>query len=108
MRLPTVIFGNMASVTCLFCKTEIRLSQFFYSPSKPFCVNCGWNLDRAKGELGKKARDTWILGGIFVFFLVDFCIIAVRQGTFMPRSVSPWYLTFFFRTREQLLDNEAC
>ena len=72
----------MASVTCLFCKTEIRLSQFFYSPSKPFCVNCGWNLDRAKGELGKKARDTWILGGIFVFFLVDFCIIAVRQRDF--------------------------
>jgi NADH:ubiquinone oxidoreductase subunit 6 (subunit J) len=72
----------MASVTCPFCGTEAKLRQFFCFPIKPFCTNCGWNLDRAQNELGKKARDTWIVGGIFVFFLVAVCTIAARQREF--------------------------
>jgi len=64
----------MAIVTCPLCGSPVRLRQFFDRGNKPFCSQCGWNLDRAEAALGEtrstlKFMIVAVLGvGVFAAF----------------------------------------
>jgi hypothetical protein len=59
----------MSNITCPLCGSPIKQRGFF-GRGKPFCVHCGWNLERAESSLKEKARASQ-------FILVAFVIMAV-------------------------------
>ncbi|MGB8495640.1 MAG: hypothetical protein WCE53_14660 [Candidatus Acidiferrum sp.] len=59
----------MSNITCPLCGSPIKQRGFF-GQGKPFCVQCGWNLERAESSLKEKAR-------VSQFILVAFAIIAI-------------------------------
>lgn len=80
----------MASVTCPFCGTKIHHQQFWVPANKPFCSNCGWNLNRAKydvQEKGKMARNLLIVSGIAVAVTAAMAIGKDNFPGFLPLPV---------------------
>lgn len=59
----------MTYITCPLCGSPIKQRGFF-GQGKPFCVQCGWNLERAETSLKEKAR-------VPLFILVAFAIMAI-------------------------------
>jgi hypothetical protein len=59
----------MSNITCPLCGSPIKQRGFF-GQGKPFCVQCGWNLERAESSLREKAR-------VPQFILVAFAIMAI-------------------------------
>jgi hypothetical protein len=59
----------MSNITCPLCGSHIKQWGFF-GQGKPFCVQCGWNLERAATSLREKAR-------VPLFILVAFAIMAI-------------------------------
>jgi hypothetical protein len=55
------ILFDMASVVCPFCGTKIHHQQFWVTANKPFCSNCGWNLNRAQHHIQEKAKTVRFL-----------------------------------------------
>lgn len=45
----------MSSITCPRCGSPIQVRGVFAGASKPFCAQCGWNLDRAEAALAGKS-----------------------------------------------------
>jgi len=59
----------MSNINCPLCGSPIKQRGFF-GQGKPFCVQCGWNLERAETSLKEKAR-------VPLFILVAFAIMAI-------------------------------
>jgi uncharacterized protein (DUF983 family) len=59
----------MSNITCPLCGSPIKQRGFF-GQGKPFCVQCGWNLERAESSLKEKSRASQ-------FILVAFAIMAI-------------------------------
>jgi uncharacterized protein (DUF983 family) len=59
----------MRNITCPLCGSPIKQRGFF-GQGKPFCVQCGWNLERAESSLKEKSRASQ-------FILVAFAIMAI-------------------------------
>ncbi len=59
----------MTTITCPLCGSPITQRGFF-GQGKPFCVQCGWNLERAESSLKEKARASQ-------FILAAFAIMAI-------------------------------
>ncbi len=59
----------MSNITCPLCGSPIPRRGFF-GQGKPFCVQCGWNLERAESSLKEKSR-------VPLFIFVAFAIMAV-------------------------------
>ena len=59
----------MSNITCPLCGSPIQQRGFF-GRGKPFCVQCGWNLQRAESALKEQSRASQ-------FILVAFGILAI-------------------------------
>ncbi len=59
----------MSNITCPLCGSPIKQRGFF-GQGKPFCMHCGWNLQRAENALQEKSR-------VPLFIFVAFAIMAV-------------------------------
>jgi len=59
----------MSNITCPLCGSPIKQRGFF-GQDKPFCVQCGWNLERAESSLKEKSR-------VPLFIFVAFAIMAI-------------------------------
>jgi len=59
----------MSNITCPLCGSPIKQRAFF-GQGKPFCVQCGWILERAESSLKEKSRASQ-------FILVAFAIMAI-------------------------------
>lgn len=59
----------MTYITCPLCGSPIKQRGFF-GQGKPFCVQCGWNLERAESSLREKSR-------VPLFIFLAFAILAV-------------------------------
>jgi len=59
----------MSNITCPLCGSPIKQRGFF-GQGKPFCVHCGWNLERAESSLKEKSRASQ-------FIVVAFAIMAI-------------------------------
>ncbi|HKM82205.1 MAG TPA: hypothetical protein VJY15_14740 [Candidatus Acidoferrum sp.] len=62
----------MSNITCPLCGSPIKQRGFF-GQGKPFCVQCGWNLERAESSLKEKSRASQ-------FMLVAFGVMAIALG----------------------------
>jgi len=56
----------MSNITCPLCGSPIKKGGVF-GQGKPFCVQCGWNLERAESSLKEKSRASQF---IFVAFVI--------------------------------------
>jgi|GEM_PF-2191505 uncharacterized protein (DUF983 family) len=59
----------MSNITCPLCGSPIKQRGFF-GQGKPFCIQCGWNLERAENSLKEKSR-------VSQFILVAFAVLAI-------------------------------
>ena len=84
----------MSNIDCPHCGSPITQRGFF-GQGKPFCAQCGWNLERAESSLKEKSR-------VPLFVFVAFGIMAVglvwvtsnAHGVFQPVSALAIFAVF--------------
>ena len=59
----------MSNITCPLCGSPIKQRGFF-GQGKPFCVQCGWNLERAESSLKEKSRASQFILAAFVIMAI--------------------------------------
>lgn len=71
----------MRTITCPRCGSTITLRTSFNLTGKPFCVRCGWNLQKAEAALaGKSALIKFLPLGVAAIVLV-FIFISAQAHT---------------------------
>jgi len=69
----------MSNITCPLCGSPIKQRGFF-GQGKPFCVQCGWNLERAETSLREKARVPLFIFVAFAIMAIGFSWVASSTG----------------------------
>jgi uncharacterized protein (DUF983 family) len=74
----------MSNITCPLCGSPIKQRGFF-GQGKPFCVQCGWNLERAETSLKEKARASQFIVVAFGVMAIGLALVAssAKGGTHM-------------------------
>jgi uncharacterized protein (DUF983 family) len=60
----------MSSIICARCGSQVPLRRFYNPAGKPFCVRCGWNLDRAQEALAGKSTIVKLIPFVIVGVLL--------------------------------------
>jgi hypothetical protein len=73
----------MSNITCPLCGSPIKQRGFF-GQGKPFCVQCGWNLERAESSLKEKARASQFILVAFAIMAIGLFWVSSRAGRGKP------------------------
>ena len=74
----------MSNIDCPHCGSPITQRGFF-GQGKPFCVQCGWNLERAESSLKEKSRVPLFVFAAFAIMAVGLVwVTSNAHGGFQP------------------------
>jgi hypothetical protein len=63
----------------VICPSEVVLHQFLQTANKPFCANCGWNVNRAQSEFAKRGSTLKLLAAAFSLSVVALIVFATEE-----------------------------
>lgn len=67
---------------CPFCGASVPLYRFWQTANKPFCSNCGWNLNRARASVEGQAKTARIFLIVFLVGVAFATAVAIDKKEF--------------------------